>query len=221
MSQFVQSSSQPGDWEELGYVILGQLGRGGMGTVYLARQTAADRLVALKVLQHGLDSASGISRFRREVETLARLQHPHIVPVFEVGQYHGRPFYSMEYCSGGSLVGCDDTRSGSPVGGGSRGNPVQAASHAASGGDARTGGNARASSVVAGSAPRRGSDDAQTISAVAGGSGSSTWTGGARSMTGSDARGKAMVEGNGVAGGGCPTVSTEVGCPSLHPLYMP
>jgi serine/threonine-protein kinase len=78
------------DWKDRGYVIVIQLGRGGMGTVYMACQTAADRLVALKVLQEGLlDDAASLSRFRREAMTLARLQHPNIVAVFEVGEHKG------------------------------------------------------------------------------------------------------------------------------------
>ena len=94
------------DWEAQGYVILDQLGRGGMGSVFLARQVAANRLVALKMLSHCVDDDDDVvlDRFRREVQALARLQHPNVVPVFEVGMHQGRPFYSMEYCSGGSLA---------------------------------------------------------------------------------------------------------------------
>jgi WD40 repeat protein/serine/threonine protein kinase len=92
------------DWKDRGYVIVGQLGRGAMGTVFLACQMAADRLVALKVLNEGLlDDATSLDRFRREAISLARLQHPNIVAVFEVGEHKGRPFYSMDYCPAGSL----------------------------------------------------------------------------------------------------------------------
>jgi WD40 repeat protein/serine/threonine protein kinase len=99
------SSRATQDWSERGYLIVSLLGRGGMSTVYLACQTAAERLVALKVLHDGADHGpSGLDRFRREAQTLARLQHPNIVSVFEVGEWHGEPFYSMEYCVGGTLA---------------------------------------------------------------------------------------------------------------------
>jgi WD40 repeat protein len=87
-----------------GYEVLGQLGRGGMGVVYLARQTALNRLVALKMIRSsGPDWAEDRARFRAEAESVARLQHPHIVQVFEVGEYRGAPYFSLEYCPGGSL----------------------------------------------------------------------------------------------------------------------
>jgi len=88
-----------------GYEIIGELGRGTMGVVYKARQTSADRLVALKMILAGSRAAHTIARFRTEVETLARLQVPNIVQVFEVGEYDGHPFFSFEYCAGGSLEG--------------------------------------------------------------------------------------------------------------------
>ncbi|MCI0683921.1 MAG: serine/threonine protein kinase [Gemmataceae bacterium] len=93
------------DWHERGYTIVSELGQGGMGAVYLACQTAADRLVALKVLQENLHAdPAALERFRQEAMTLARLQHPNIVPVFEVDTCRGRSFYTMEYCAGGSLA---------------------------------------------------------------------------------------------------------------------
>lgn len=87
-----------------GHEILRELGRGGMGIVYLARQIRADRLVAVKVLlgpQHVGEEEQ--RRFRREAEAIARLQHPGIVQIFEVGEHKGRAFFSLEYCSGGNL----------------------------------------------------------------------------------------------------------------------
>ena len=83
--------------------MLAELGRGGMGLVYLARQTALDRLVALKVIRQVDADAPLRHRFLAEARAAARLRHPNIAQVFEVGENAGRPFFSMEYCEGGSL----------------------------------------------------------------------------------------------------------------------
>jgi WD40 repeat protein/tRNA A-37 threonylcarbamoyl transferase component Bud32 len=88
-----------------GYEILAELGRGGMGVVYKARQTKLQRLVALKmILAGGHASAADLARFRTEAESIARLQHPNIVQVFEIGEHEGKAFFSLEYCDGGSLA---------------------------------------------------------------------------------------------------------------------
>jgi WD40 repeat protein len=89
-----------------GYETLGELGRGGMGVVYQARHRALNRLVALKmVLAGGHARAEELTRFRREGEAVAQLQHPNIVQIYEVGEAEGRPFFSLEFCAAGSLAG--------------------------------------------------------------------------------------------------------------------
>jgi tetratricopeptide (TPR) repeat protein len=94
-----------GDRESVpGYEVLGVLGRGGMGVVYKARHLRLGRLVALKmVLAGGHAGPSELARFRTEAESVARLQHPGIVQIFEVGEHQGLPYLSLEYCSGGSV----------------------------------------------------------------------------------------------------------------------
>lgn len=87
-----------------GYDILRELGRGGIGVVYLARQTSLNRLVALKVLRSGPHAnAEERGRFHQEAEVVARLRHPNIVHVYEVGEHNGVPFLALEYVEGGSL----------------------------------------------------------------------------------------------------------------------
>jgi tetratricopeptide (TPR) repeat protein len=86
------------------YDILGELGRGGMGVVYRAVQRRLKRPVALKMILSGQHAgAQMIARFRAEAEAVARLRHPNIVQIYEVGEEDGRPFFSLEFVDGGSL----------------------------------------------------------------------------------------------------------------------
>jgi tetratricopeptide (TPR) repeat protein len=88
-----------------GYELLGELGRGGMGVVYRARQVRLKRLVALKMVLAGSHAGpEQLTRFRVEAEAVARLQHANIVQIHEVGEQDGLPFFSMEYVAGDSLA---------------------------------------------------------------------------------------------------------------------
>jgi serine/threonine protein kinase len=87
-----------------GYEVLGELGRGGMGVVYKARQVQLNRIVALKMIRAGAHAEPGErARFKAEAEAVARLQHPNIVQIYEVGEADGWPFLSLEFVDGGAL----------------------------------------------------------------------------------------------------------------------
>src|SRR5262249_36885349 len=103
--------------EIAGYEILSELGRGGMGVVYKARQKSLDRLVALKVLHlQGTGSSAGRDRMRREALVTARLSHPHIVTVYDAGSVGDAFFFAMEYVPGIDLHRLVERRGPLPVG---------------------------------------------------------------------------------------------------------
>lgn len=98
--------SRDGDWHIADHEILDEISRGGMGVVYQAKEPHSGRIVALKcVLAYQGDSDHVVARFRREAETAARLDHPNIVPIYQVGETaDGFPYYTMKYAPAGSLL---------------------------------------------------------------------------------------------------------------------
>jgi formylglycine-generating enzyme required for sulfatase activity/tRNA A-37 threonylcarbamoyl transferase component Bud32 len=85
------------------YEVLEELGHGGMGVVYKARHRVLHRLVALKMILPGGAGRDDITRFLREAEAVAELEHPHIVQIHEIGRHLGQPYFALEYLGGGTL----------------------------------------------------------------------------------------------------------------------
>jgi len=105
-----EQNSQPKKDELIGktlgqFEILEEIGRGGMATVYRARQTSINRVVAVKILpRHLLHDPGFFERFEREVDVIAHLEHPHILPIYDYGEAEGIPYIAMRYLAGGSMA---------------------------------------------------------------------------------------------------------------------
>ncbi len=87
-----------------GYAVQALAGRGGMGRVYRAQQLATRRLVAIKLLTAGRVDPESLATFRREASTLAQLEHPHIVPLYDYGEHDGSPYLVVRFLSGGTVA---------------------------------------------------------------------------------------------------------------------
>jgi WD40 repeat protein/tetratricopeptide (TPR) repeat protein/tRNA A-37 threonylcarbamoyl transferase component Bud32 len=108
--------ASPSWWPVLtDYEIISELGQGGMGVVYKARQRSLNRLVALKMVAGTTHTALQLARFRSEADAIARLQHPNIVSIYSIGQYRGSPYFALELVEGGTLRSRIDAGPMNPV----------------------------------------------------------------------------------------------------------
>src|SRR5262249_11951014 len=98
-------ADRPGPPKIPGFEILDEVGRGGMGVVYRAREVRLNRIVALKLILAGAHASPEMCiRFLNEAELVARLRHPNIVQVYSMGDHAGRPYLALEYVEGGNLA---------------------------------------------------------------------------------------------------------------------
>jgi eukaryotic-like serine/threonine-protein kinase len=102
----VAAATELADWPALpGYELLSEIGRGGMGVVFRARQSSSQRMVALKLIRDGaLATAQDRARLWIEAEAVARVVHPSVVEVYDAGEHDGRPYFAMEFVAGGTLA---------------------------------------------------------------------------------------------------------------------
>ena len=104
--RIVDESAKEPDWKALGYEIVKVLGTGGMGIVYLARHVRLERLVALKTIPSWVKiTPNALARFDIEARAVARLRHPNIVQIYDIGSLGGRPYLSLEFAEAGNLSG--------------------------------------------------------------------------------------------------------------------